>query len=289
MMLEFLETGKALYVLAAVCGLGLFSRLVARSLYKRLVKETDNMTLTKNRYLRDLKQKAENTYRLNQGINNSRVYLEKQLSTYRFLGLTLSGWGSFGGQMTILCFLLGGAASFGAYWYRCDSYYIVLYGSVGILMGLGTMAADYWANLSERRQQLLNALQDYMDNSLFNRLVRENAATMSEESRKEGGKAAPVQRDNIRTLERRGGRTERTVRAVVNSSDAAEESEKNMENKEVLGSGGRKTEQSSALPVFWIRRIPGTGSKGGQAGGPKEILTPRMPETRSAGEGTWII
>ena len=57
MMLEFLETGKALYVLAAVCGLGLFSRLVARSLYKRLVKETDNMTLTKNRYLRDLKQR----------------------------------------------------------------------------------------------------------------------------------------------------------------------------------------------------------------------------------------
>ena len=241
MMLEFLETGKALYVLAAVCGLGLFSRLVARSLYKRLVKETDNMTLTKNRYLRDLKQKAENTYRLNQGINNSRVYLEKQLSTYRFLGLTLSGWGSFGGQMTILCFLLGGAASFGAYWYRCDSYYIVLYGSVGILMGLGTMAADYWANLSERRQQLLNALQDYMDNSLFNRLVRENAATMSEESRKEGGKAAPVQRDNIRTLERRGGRTEWTVRAVVNSSDAAEESEKNMDQDLV----GRDLEELS--------------------------------------------
>ena len=127
MMLEFLETGKALYVLAAVCGLGLLSRLVARNLYKRLMKETDNMTLTKNRYLRDLKQKTENTYRLNQGIHNSRVYLEKQLTNYRFLGVSLSGWGSLGGQMTILCFLLGGAASFGAYWYRCDSYYIVLY------------------------------------------------------------------------------------------------------------------------------------------------------------------
>ena len=75
MMLDFLETGKALYVLAAICGLGLAVRLVARNLYKRLIKETDNMTLTKNRYLRELKQKTENTYRLNQGINNSRVYL----------------------------------------------------------------------------------------------------------------------------------------------------------------------------------------------------------------------
>ena len=217
-MLEFLETGKALYVLAAVCFLGLAGRLTARNLYRRLVKETDNMTLTKNRYLRDLKQKTENTYRLNQGINNSRVYLEKQLCAYRFMGLTLSGWGWFGGQMTILCFLLGGAAAFGAYWYRCDSYYIVLYGSVGILTGLATMVADYWANLAEGKQQLLNALQDYMENSLFNRLVRETAAASAEDSRRE------TVRD--RSADRRS-RTDRTVRAVVSQAEDDEESRKN--------------------------------------------------------------
>ena len=59
MMLDFLETGKALYVLAAICGLGLAVRLVARNLYKRLIKETDNMTLTKNRYLRELKKEFQ--------------------------------------------------------------------------------------------------------------------------------------------------------------------------------------------------------------------------------------
>lgn len=216
-MLEFLETGKALYVLAAVCFLGLLGRLTARNLYRRLVKETDNMTLTKNRYLRELKQKTENTYRLNQGINNSRVYLEKQLCSYRFLGLTLSGWGNFGGQMTILCFLLGGAAAFGAYWYRCDSYYIVLYSSVGILAGLVTMVADYWANLAEGRQQLLNALQDYMENSLFNRLVRETAASAAEDSR----------RDTVRErgADRRS-RTDKAVRAVVNPPEGDEENQK---------------------------------------------------------------
>ena len=219
MMLEFLETGKALYVLAAVCALGILVRLTARNLYKRLIKETDNMTLTKNRYLRDLKQKTENTYRLNQGIHNSRVYLEKQLIGYRFMGMGLSGWTSLGGQMTILCFLLGGAASFGAYWYRCDSYYIVLYSSVGILAGLVTMVADYWANLTERRQQLLNALQDYMENSLFNRLVRESAAA-ADDGRRDGGKAAGTagNRDTVRTMDRRG-RTEAGGRNLVRSNE----------------------------------------------------------------------
>ena len=92
MMLEFLETGKALYVLTAVCILGLLSRLTARNLYKRLIRETDNMTLTKNRCLRDLKQKAENTYRLNLGIHNTKAYLEKQLAGYRFVGFMNILW-----------------------------------------------------------------------------------------------------------------------------------------------------------------------------------------------------
>ncbi len=199
MMLELLETGKALYALAAVCVLGILSRLVARNLYKRLIKETDNMTLTKNRYLRDLKQKAENAYRLNQGIHNTKVYLEKQLANYRFLGLSLSGWGNLSGQLTVLCFLLGGAAAFGAYWYRCDSYYVALYGSVGVLAGLLTLFMDYGVNLGERKNQLLNALQDYLDNSLFNRLGRETASAM------EG---------NVREVSRevRGGDRDRGIR-----------------------------------------------------------------------------
>lgn len=180
MMLEFLETGKALYVLTAVCVLGLFSRLMARNLYKRLIKETDNMTLTKNRYLRELKQKAENTYRLNQGIHNTKAYLEKQLTGYRFLGLTLNGWGNLSGQFTVLCFLLGGAAAFASYWYRCDNYYIILYGTVGIMTGLLTLFVDCGINLPERKNQLLNALQDYMENSLFHRLARETASAMED-------------------------------------------------------------------------------------------------------------
>lgn len=237
MMLEFLETGKGLYVLAAVCALGIIGRLVAKSLYKRLMKETDNMTLTKNRYLRELKQKTENTYRLNQGIHNSRVYLEKQLSAYRFMGMTLSGWGCFGGQMTILCFLLGGAASFGAYWYRCDSYYIVLYGSVGILAGLGTMVVDYWANLAERRQQLLNALQDYMENSLFNRLVRETASAAVEDSRRGSG----TSRDSMRVLDRKS-RTER--KGSVDPDETNGESQRGLTERSERANRSERTDRS---------------------------------------------
>ena len=53
-MLEMLQTGKALYALAAIGAIGAISKLITRSLYKRLIRETDNMAMTKNRNLKAL-------------------------------------------------------------------------------------------------------------------------------------------------------------------------------------------------------------------------------------------
>lgn len=171
-MLQLLETGRALYILAAVCLLGIASRVVTRGLYRRLIKESENMTLTKNRSLKDLKQRLEAAYRSNQGVRDTRSFLERQLFHMRFRGLTLSGWNSLSTQLTLLSVMVGGAGSFLAYWYRLDSYYIVLYGSMGVLFALLTMMFDAGSGGNDRWQQLLATLQDYVDNVLFMRLSK---------------------------------------------------------------------------------------------------------------------
>ena len=193
-MMSFLQTGKALYILAAVCLAGIISRLIAGSFYKGLIKESVNMALTKNKYLRNLKQNAEDTYRINQGMNNTRVYLERQLYGLRVMGMSIRGLDNLSGQLTLLCFLAGGAAAFLSYWYRSDNYYIVLYGTVGILSGMLTMLVDYGVNLEARRQQLLTCLQDYMENVMLPRMNREGSpegvpAVTAEGERRE---SAPV-------------------------------------------------------------------------------------------------
>ncbi|MBQ5868524.1 MAG: hypothetical protein IIW68_04280 [Lachnospiraceae bacterium] len=164
-MLQFLQTGKVLYVLAAVCGLGVLSKLVTSSLYKRMIKETGNMALTKNKNLRSFRQRTENMLMLSNGIRNTNVYIEKQLYNFRFMNLSLDGWDNVAVQAMILCFLIGGIAAFGAYWYRCDSYYIVLYGTMGILTGLFMVLVDNSVNVSLKRQQLMDCLTDYVDNT----------------------------------------------------------------------------------------------------------------------------
>ena len=231
-MLQFLETGKALYLLAAVCLLGMFSRLVTRNLYKRLIKETDNMTLTKNKYLRDLKQKTESTYRLSGGIRNIRAYIEKQIYSYRFMGISLNGWGNISAQLMFLNFFAGGVLAFASYWYRCDSYYVVLYGSAGILLGMLTMMVDSGLNLAERRQQLLAGMQDYMENTLLIRLSQESKTEpLSEEdsSAQENTRNSARERTGSTGLpeRKRGARNRREpVQVQVQAAEPAETSSK---------------------------------------------------------------
>ncbi len=164
-MLQFLQTGKVLYVLAAMCGLGMISKLVTSSLYKRLIKETGNMALTRNKNLRSLKQRTESMLMMSHGIKNTNAYIEKQLYGFRFMKLSLDGWDNLSVQAMILCFLVGGFAAFGAYWYRIDSYYIVLYGTIGILSGLSLVLVDNSVNISAKRQHLVESLIDYVDNT----------------------------------------------------------------------------------------------------------------------------
>ena len=170
-MLQLLETGQALYVLAGICLLGIFTRVMTKNLYKRLIKESGNIATTKNKSLRDLKQKTENTYRMNQGIPDVGAWLDHQLCELRFRGMTLAGWGNVSMQLTWLCLLTGGTAAFFSYWYRLDTIYVVMYGGGSVLMAMLTLLFDN--GIAGGKRELLEAsLQDYLENVLCPRLAR---------------------------------------------------------------------------------------------------------------------
>ncbi len=170
-MLQLLETGQALYVLAGICFLGVVTRMITSNLYKRLIKESGSMATTKNKCLRDLKQKTENTYRMNQGLPDSGAWLDHQLCEMKFGGLTLAGWGNLSMQLTWLCLLAGGIGAFFSYWYRLDTFYVVLYGAGAVLMSMFTMLFDN-GTAGGRRELLEASLQDYLENILCPRLAR---------------------------------------------------------------------------------------------------------------------
>lgn len=227
-MLQVLQNGTALYLLAVICLLGIVSKVIAKNSYKRMIKETNNMAITKNKYLRNLKQKAEDAYRVSQGIANTRAYLEKQLFEAKVGVLTPAGWAGLSSQMNWLCLLAGGVLSFLAYWYRCDSYYIVLYGTAGILAAVLNIMVENGTGLENRRQQLLAGLQDYLENSLWHRMAIERVSEPAEDSARLL-ESEPVQpaRNNVRELrEKKSARRameQRTITETAASRDRGRE------------------------------------------------------------------
>ncbi|MDO5407817.1 MAG: hypothetical protein Q4F28_10915, partial [Eubacteriales bacterium] len=209
-MLQILETGKALYVLAAICGLGILTRLITGRLYRRLLKESTNLGMTRHRRLKELRQRAENTYRMNQGLRDSGAWLEHQLNELRFAGMTLSGWSALSMQWTWLCLLTGAAGAFASYWYRLDTFYIVLYGGGAVMMAMLTMLFDLGA--AGRKEQLLSSLQDYLENVMCPRMMRGVSADAGRNPAEE--RTADGQRRLLR-----GGR-ERRVAAGENQATA---------------------------------------------------------------------
>ena len=223
-MLQFLQTGKVLYVLAAVCVLGIISKLVTSSLYKRLIKETGNMALTKNKNLRAFKQKTENMFLVSHGIRNPGAYIEKQVYGFRCMKASLDGWDNLSVQAMLLCFMIGGIAAFGAYWYRCDSYYIVLYGTMGILSGLFMVLVDNSVNTSGKRQQLVDCLIDYVENSPhFYRSV-DRAQENAEMERKGKAGIREIGRKSVKAVEGRDAAARET--AVTEGADSKNSGER---------------------------------------------------------------
>lgn len=228
-MLQLLETGQALYVLAAICLLGIITRGITRHLYKRLLKESTNLTLTKNKSLKELRQRAENTYRMNQGLRDSGAWVEHQLYDLKVMGMTLSGWSALSMQWTWLCLLAGGVGAFLAYWYRMDTYYIVMYGGGAVLLSMFTMLFDN-GMAGGWREQLVASLQDYMENVMCPRLARSMSA---DGGRGEGAAERPGLR-NVSRLSERAGRMARGAQA-------------DSENMEVDGSTDEYAAQAAAV------------------------------------------
>ncbi len=265
-MIGLLETGRALYVLAAVCLLGIVTRLATKNLYKRLLKESANMSLTKNKRLKELKQKAENTYRMNQGMRDSGAWLEHQLNDMRFIGLTLNGWGNLSAQLTWRCLLLGGAGALFSYWYRLDTYYIVMYGGGAVLMAMLTMLFDN-GTVSGRREQLMASLQDYMENILCPRLAK----SLPEDGM--GDEVAETARNGSRGLTRLADRAIRGQRAAAEPELRGGSAGIGNAGVGIAGAGSAGAGISGSA-------VPGTGGTG--TGGQKRASNSRLSRRDAA-------
>jgi len=162
-----------IYTFIGLCGLGVAIRLMIDLVYKKLVKESDNLGATNNKQLKLLKMKFETCYKLKIGVNNVDTFVDKNVLKHRFGAILLSTWECISGQVLYLCLLLVPVSALFGVVYDCGQDIMLLTGAVGILSSAILILVDKGINLSIKKRMVKMNLLDYLENFCKVRLEQE--------------------------------------------------------------------------------------------------------------------
>ncbi|QNM04572.1 hypothetical protein [Qiania dongpingensis] len=191
MLLQFLETGKVLYIMLAFSILGVLSKFLVNGRYRKLIKQSENMGTAKDKYLKQWKVKFENTYRSSSGVNNIPVYVERNMGQYKFMGVRLNRLERLNRLAAAFLCLGGMVASFMTYWYAGVTKTVVLYVFSGFALGGAMILWETLCNTPGKYSQLLLCIRDYFENTLVKRLESGQPAELSPAMEGAGASGGP--------------------------------------------------------------------------------------------------
>ncbi len=194
-MLNYLEQGMILYAMAAICVIGVITRLAANHFYKSLIRQSDNLAVAKDKQLQQMKTKYESIYRMNCGIKNTEVFVNKMQQQYRVAGIRLAVWENCSMYSAAVAFLAGAVSSLILYLNKGSAENCVMYLAGGSLMAAGMIMLSGLLGSNSNRELLENALIHYFENVLVVRSARDMPEGLSEEEQDE---MAQPEREAIR-------------------------------------------------------------------------------------------
>lgn len=204
-MLGFLEAGYGNILLALICFLGIAGTWMAGRRYRCLTREMENLSGSQSKYLKQMRNKFETSYRVNKGVNNVGLFVEKNVGEFRFMGIRLYRLENMAAGAGSLAFLLGCGAALFSYWAGMAMNTVRVNLALSLLISAAAML--YWKNadVGRRARDFCIHIQDYLENVLANRL----AATAPKEN---GGMDMPVKEYGERLAGETGQAAEEAVR-----------------------------------------------------------------------------
>jgi len=107
-MLEMITHTLIISFVIVLLLLSIICQIIIGVLFQNLIKEADQMSTTDNIRLKQCKLKFSNCVKLNAGITNTPVFIDKFISRIKFLGITFAGIGHLSGQLMLVAVFFAG-------------------------------------------------------------------------------------------------------------------------------------------------------------------------------------
>lgn len=155
-------------------------QIVSAVIYRRMISESDNMSATKNKSLKECKQKYANYYKLNGKMVNTEVFVDKFLQKISIAGIKLNRLNFISGQLMMLSVLVTGISiclslAAGNTLFQIIPYYLISILGLYLYFSISGMA-----DIQEKKKMLKTNLVDYLENHFVPRLETEKEAAMEE-------------------------------------------------------------------------------------------------------------
>lgn len=155
-------------------------QIISAVIYQSMINQSDNMSSTENKILKQCKQKYASYYKLNGKMVNTSVFVDKFLHRIRFGGFSLSRLFHISGQMMMLSILVTGISicyllSQGNTLFEIMPYYLV--SILGLYLYFSVSGA---LSIQEKSNLLKTNLIDYLENHYSPRLEVEKENALEE-------------------------------------------------------------------------------------------------------------
>lgn len=159
-------------------------QIVSSIIYQKMISETDNMSATENKFLKQCKQKYASYYKLNGKMVNTDVFVDKFLQKICIARIPLARIPHIAGQLMMLSILVAGIAvclllTAGNTLFQIMPYYLISILGLYLYFSISGIA-----DIQEKRRVLKINLMDYLENHFMPRLETEKENALEEGVRK---------------------------------------------------------------------------------------------------------
>lgn len=150
--------------------LSIICQIMIGVIYQKMIKETDNMSSTNNKLLKQCKLKFANCYKLNDGVANIPVFVDKFIGKVSFMRISLSNIQHLSGQLMLLSVVAAGIGACreiinGETVGKVLPYYLVSFLGLYVYFSISGLV-----DLQGKKEKLKTNLVDYLENHMVNKL-----------------------------------------------------------------------------------------------------------------------
>lgn len=177
-------------LLLVLCGI--VCQIMIGVLYQNMIRATENMTATEHKLLKHCKLKFMNCYKMNAGVVNVQVFVDRFLTKIRIAGLSMNGIAHLGNQLILLSVFVNGIGICKMIADKKGIVELIPFYVLSILSLYVYFCISSFVDAAGRYRELKINLTDYLENHMVNRLrgldlsqIRQNQELMEKEEQEE--------------------------------------------------------------------------------------------------------